>query len=97
MIEQTITVVVGQSYDVSLWAKVSPGMSNCVALALVNNAYPTTQVPALGTVYKQTTYRFPGTFFTKASNTFAVYLQCGGTVAGGMVWVDDVTLTQVLQ
>ncbi|KAF3049948.1 hypothetical protein E8E11_000180 [Didymella keratinophila] len=95
-VEQTITAVVGQSYDVSLWAVITSDMGACYTLNYVNSARPATAVLTRSTSYQQFSVRYPGSFFTKASNTFTVVFQCNGARVGAKAFVDNVTMTQVI-
>lgn len=90
-------MVLGQAYDVSLWAKVSPEMpTNCYSITYINSSRPATPVGTLNQSYKQFTVTYPASFFKQVTNTFTVVVRCDRAPAGGKVWVDDVTMTQVV-
>ncbi|KAG9198823.1 hypothetical protein G6514_009373 [Epicoccum nigrum] len=96
-LEQPVTVVPGQAYDVSLWAKATSDMASCYVLTYLNSARPATPVLTPTGEYKQFTVTYPSSFFKQTAYTFTAVISCSGARAGGTVWLDDVTMTQVVQ
>lgn len=90
-------MIPSQASEVSLWAKATADMGGCLVFTYLNSARPSKPGLRLGTEYQQFTVTFPGGFTKQAASTLSVVISCGGSTAGGSLFLDDITLTQVVQ
>ena len=101
MIEQMVPVIRGQAYFASVWAKASADMPYCYVQTYLNGVGLSSMVLNLGVEYKQFQNLYPASFtktlWDQATYSFQAAIRCSGATVGGSVWMDDISLTQIVQ
>lgn len=89
---QTVTVVPGQAYDVSVWSKQAI-YGNCDVTVNYNDASVFGFQP--GTSYGVNAGKIMANRTTKAEAVLRLSVQCGRGGPQGRLWLDDITMIQV--
>jgi hypothetical protein len=89
---QTVTVVPGQAYDVSIWSKQAV-YGNCDVTVNYNGQSIFGFQP--GTSYGEETGRIAVGKMTGMEGVLRLSVQCGSGGARARLWFDDMTMTQV--
>lgn len=98
-LKQTVTVVPGKAYDVSIWAKKSSLASLCSVSTYYNNALlgvsGSLQVATTDVAYTQTVRRVTAGMTASGSGTLQFTFVCTGVLFQSNLFIDDITMTQV--
>jgi predicted porin len=89
---QTVSVVSGQAYDVSLWSRQAI-YGNCDVTVTYNGASIFGFQPGLS--YAEETGRIAAERTTGAEGVLRLSVQCGRGGFQARLWLDDVSMTQV--
>lgn len=89
---QTVTVMPGQAYDVSVWSKQAL-YGNCDITVNYNGQSVFDFQP--GTSYGKETGRILAAKTTEAEGVLRLSVQCGSGGARARLWLDDISMTQV--
>ncbi|KZM22124.1 hypothetical protein ST47_g6710 [Ascochyta rabiei] len=92
-LSQTVTVVPGQAYDVSVWGKASSPAVGCITYILYGSLVGTGF--SLTTAYTQNVRRIPASMTASGTGTLSIRTNCLRGVPGAKLWLDDITMTQV--
>lgn len=89
---QTVTVVPGQAYDVSIWSRQAI-YGNCDVTVNYNGASIFGFQP--GSSYMEETGRIAADRTSVAEGVLRLSVQCGRGGFQGRLWLDDISMTQV--